>query len=112
MNNYQLSPAGAAFILREGHEGVRLKPYLCSAGVPTIGGGCTTYENGKKVTLLDPAITMERALTLFHNRAKEFELCVNRTVQVKLEQHQFDALVSLAFNCGVGTPNKNGFSRP
>ena len=31
-------------------EGLKLKPYLCSAGVPTIGYGNTLYENGKKVS--------------------------------------------------------------
>jgi len=42
-------------------EGLKLKPYLCSAGVPTIGYGNTFYETGKKVTLNDPAITEKRA---------------------------------------------------
>ena len=30
-------------------EGLKLKPYLCSAGVPTIGYGNTYYANGKRV---------------------------------------------------------------
>ena len=38
-------------------EGLSLKPYLCSAGVPTIGYGNTYYPNGKKVTLKDKPIT-------------------------------------------------------
>jgi lysozyme len=42
-------------------EGLYLKPYLCPAGVPTIGFGSTRYENGIRVTLADPAITKERA---------------------------------------------------
>jgi len=32
-------------------EGLRLKPYLCTAGVPTIGLGNTFYEDGRKVTI-------------------------------------------------------------
>jgi lysozyme len=42
-------------------EGLYLKPYLCPAGVPTIGYGTTAYENGTRVTLKDAAITKSRA---------------------------------------------------
>lgn len=42
-------------------EGIYLRPYLCPAGVPTIGIGSTRYENGVRVSLADPPITRERA---------------------------------------------------
>lgn len=42
-------------------EGMYLKPYLCPAGIPTIGVGSTHYENGVRVSLADPPITPERA---------------------------------------------------
>ena len=42
-------------------EGLYLRPYLCPAGVPTIGYGSTVYENGMAVQLTDPPITRERA---------------------------------------------------
>lgn len=45
-------------------EGLYLTPYLCPAGVPTIGYGATYYEDGTRVTLRDPAITRERAEAL------------------------------------------------
>lgn len=45
-------------------EGVFLKPYLCPAGIATIGAGSTAYEDGRKVTLKDSPITRERALSL------------------------------------------------
>ena len=45
-------------------EGLYLKPYLCPAGVPTIGYGSTRYEDGVRVTLADPPITKERAEAL------------------------------------------------
>jgi GH24 family phage-related lysozyme (muramidase) len=38
-------------------EGFFSHPYLCPAGVPTIGYGATYYEDGRKVTLRDPPIT-------------------------------------------------------
>lgn len=42
-------------------EGLRLRPYLCPAGIPSIGYGTTRYENGQAVQLTDPPITAERA---------------------------------------------------
>ena len=33
-------------------EGLVLKPYKCSAGVPTIGYGNTFYENGRRLQWL------------------------------------------------------------
>jgi lysozyme len=50
-----------ATLLGKRWEGFRSVPYLCSAGVPTIGFGATYYENGVHVTLGDPPITKERA---------------------------------------------------
>ncbi len=49
-------------------EGFRSVPYLCPAGVPTIGFGATYYEDGTPVTLGDPPISRERAerLLAFH----------------------------------------------
>lgn len=45
-------------------EGLYLKPYLCPAGVATIGYGSTYYEDGTRVTLQDTPITPERAEAL------------------------------------------------
>lgn len=50
--------------LLERFEGLRLRPYLCPAGVATIGLGSTRYENGTPVRLTDPPITPERAYAL------------------------------------------------
>ena len=46
-------------------EGLSLTPYICPAGVPTIGWGNTYYPNGKKVTMKDKAITREQADEIF-----------------------------------------------
>ncbi|MDR3025476.1 MAG: hypothetical protein LBV25_15800 [Chryseobacterium sp.] len=46
-------------------EGFSAKPYLDSAGIPTIGYGNTYYPGGKKVTMKDPAITKEQGVELF-----------------------------------------------
>jgi lysozyme len=42
-------------------EGLYLRPYLCPAGVPTIGVGSTRYLDGRAVSLADPPITREHA---------------------------------------------------
>lgn len=45
-------------------EGLFLSPYLCPAGVPTIGYGATYYHDGRKVQLTDAPITKEQANAL------------------------------------------------
>lgn len=82
-------------------EGLRLKPYLCSAGVPTIGYGSTFYENGSKVKLTDMPITKLRAEQLLRNTADKFAERVAVLITKPVTQNQFNALVSFAFNVGV-----------
>jgi lysozyme len=82
-------------------EGLKLKPYLCSAQVPTIGYGSTYYENGKKVKLTDAPITKERADELFQIVADDFAKRVLPLVKKTLTQNQFNSIVSFAFNLGV-----------
>ena len=83
-------------------EGLRLKPYLCSAGVATIGYGSTMYADGRKVTLKDAAITESQALELLANTLGKYEKAVNDYVKVPLTQNEFDALVSFTYNLGAG----------
>lgn len=42
-------------------EGLRLKPYICPAGYPTIGYGTVWKPDGTKVTMEHPEITKETA---------------------------------------------------
>ncbi|MGH1520524.1 lysozyme [Chryseobacterium sp. JK1] len=81
-------------------EGFSSKPYLDSAGIPTIGYGNTYYPGGKKVTMKDPAITKEKGAELFASVLPTYEKIVNSNVKVPLTQNQFDALVSHAYNTG------------
>lgn len=81
-------------------EGLKLKPYLCSANVPTIGYGNTFYENKKKVTLKDSAITEQRAVELLAWSLKGFEQYVDSYCVDTITQNQFDALVSFCYNLG------------
>jgi lysozyme len=82
-------------------EGLSLKPYLCSAKVPTIGYGNTFYTNGIKVKMSDAPITQEKANEMLKVIADSFALKVSKIVPNNLTQNQFNALVSFAFNLGV-----------
>jgi len=101
----KVSKNGLDFIAQE--EGLRLKPYKCSAGVPTIGIGSTYYEDGTKVKMTDAPITKERAYILFENVLKHYEMCVYTCTRDDINQNQFDALVSLAFNIGTNAIKKS-----
>ena len=82
------------------YEGFRAKPYLCPAGVPTIGYGATYYTDGRKVTLRDAPISEADADKLLDKMLGKYEDAVNRYVQVPITQNQFDALVSFCYNVG------------
>ena len=84
-------------------EGVYLSPYLCPAGVPTIGVGATYYEDGTRVTLGDAPITQTRAeaLLLWHVQSvylpAVLRLCPGANTAERLA-----ALIDFAFNLGAG----------
>lgn len=84
------------------YEGLRLKPYLCAAGLPTIGFGATYYPDGTKVKLTDKAISEFEASTMLGEMLKHYEKSVDSYARDDISQNQFDALVSFAYNCGVG----------
>ena len=84
-------------------EGLSLKPYLCPARIPTIGYGNTFYEDGSKVTMSDKLITPERATAMLKVVVSQFAVGVAKLITFKgVSQHQFDALVSFAYNVGLG----------
>ena len=82
-------------------EGLRLKPYLDTQGVPTIAMGNTFYLDGKKVTMLDKPLTLNEAKTLARSVADIFANKVDYLVTSNINQNQFNALVSLAYNIGI-----------
>ena len=84
------------------YEGFKAKAYLCPANVITIGYGSTYYENGTKVKLTDTLITKERATELLEALLVSYERSVDSYCVDTINQNQFDALCSFAYNCGVG----------
>ncbi|MEJ4088231.1 lysozyme [Galbibacter orientalis] len=90
---------GINLILKfEGYSG---KPYLCPAGIPTIGYGNTYYPDGTKVTMNDKRTNKVKAKEMFFLIVKKYEDAVNNKVTTTLTQNQFNALVSFCYNVGV-----------
>lgn len=78
-------------------EGLRLETYQCPAGIPTIGYGHTGPD-----VVCGMTITAEEAERLLRDDLRRFERRVQQLVTVPMTQGQFDALVSFAFNVGLG----------
>lgn len=77
-------------------EGLRLVPYLDSAGVPTDGYG-NTHD-----VVMGRAITKEKAEADLRRNLETAEKAVDALVKVPLNDYQFAALVCFVFNVGVG----------
>lgn len=83
-------------------EGFRAKPYLCTAGVPTIGYGSTFYLDGRKVTLQDEAIDENTANELLHNSINRIFLPATLRLCPVLINHpaKLAAIISFCYNLG------------
>lgn len=81
-------------------ESCRLSAYLDSKKIPTIGWGATYYQDGRRVKIGDK-ITQQQADELFAFHLNEFCVEVKQLVKKPLNDNQFSALVSFAFNCGT-----------
>ena len=99
-----VSPFGVDLICS--FEGKRLTAYDDGVGVWTIGFGTTVYPNGIKVMKGDTC-TEAQAKTYMAHDLKKFEATVNKAVTVQLNQNQFDALLSLAYNIGTNAFSKS-----
>jgi lysozyme len=95
------------YLLITKFEGFSATPYLCSAGIPTIGYGSTFYVDGAKVTMKDIAISETQALVMFKAIADEFAAKVLKLLKKTVNQHQFNTLVSFAYNCGLNNLGKS-----
>ena len=82
-------------------EGCRLKAYLCPAGVLTIGYGHT------KSVKPNQTITQQQADELLVTDLTEFERGVKSLVIVPINDNQLGALVSFAYNVGIGALQKS-----
>jgi lysozyme len=98
----ELAVAVAAALARR-FEGLFLSPYLCPAGVPTIGYGATFYMDGRRVQLTDPPISRETAeRLLLWTVANKFLPAVLRLCPGVDNPNRLAALIDFAFNLGAG----------
>jgi lysozyme len=103
--------------LLAGFEGLRLQAYRDQKGIPTIGIGTIEYEDGRAVKMGD-TITKERAYQLMRGDLAQRCIKVSSLLSgVDVKPHQFDALLSFAYNVGTAglaqsTLPEAGESRP
>ena len=96
------------------HEGVRYKPYLCPAGLWTVGVGHVLYPKQGLLPVAERSsiglrvedfrqFTKDEVDAILKKDLQRFERGVLRYCPNSLTQGQFDALVSFSFNVGLGT---------
>jgi lysozyme len=83
-------------------EGFRASPYLDSAQIPTIGYGTILYPDGNRVTMDDSDITLTQGEQYLAFEINQKTTGVGGMVTSAVNQNQFDALVSFAYNLGLG----------
>lgn len=84
-----------AYELLKQFEGLRLKAYLCHAGIWTIGYGHTSGVSPNSF------ITIQEADEYLHRDVATIEMLLNK-LNLILRQCQWDAIVSFVFNVGIG----------
>lgn len=98
-----LITSGRGLKLIQKWEGLYLHAYQDSVGVWTIGWGTITSDVLGISVRSGMTITREEAENYLAIEIREKELAILKMVKVPLSQNQFDALVSFAYNLGIGT---------
>jgi RHS repeat-associated protein len=96
-----LSLPGGSFLRQ--HEGFRPTAYDDGYGNMTIGYGHKIFEQN-----FPRVISTAEAGTIFWSDANSVASAVRHILAVGVQQYQFDALVSLAFNIGSGLGTRKG----
>lgn len=96
MDNY----SGTMSDLIKKFEGYKDKAYQDVKGIWTIGFGLTRYPNGVAVQPGD-TITREQGEQYFQQTLQKFAQGVEDSIKTKVNNNQFAALVSLAYNIGL-----------
>jgi len=78
------------------YERLKLQPYLCPAGIPTVGYGST------KAGKLGRAITVEEAEKFLIEDIETIEKQMTPLIRVEVTENEWSSLVSLVFNIGAG----------
>lgn len=85
-----------AYTLIKHFEGLRLKSYKDVNGLWAIGYGHCSCRIGPKTV-----ITRAQADRILAKDVAILESMLNRMLLREIEQHQFDALISFAYNAGI-----------
>ena len=105
----KISPQGLDLI--KNFEGYSATQYICPAGKPTIGYGHLITKAEKKSGVYDNRITIETATDLLAFDVREADTAIRNLVTARINQNQFDALVSFIFNIGVTAFRKSTLLR-
>jgi len=85
-------------------EGFRSRPYLCPAGVPTIGYGSTYYSDGRKVTLQDPPMDepAASALLMYELQHTYLPSVLRQCPILATDERKCNSVVDFVYNLGCG----------
>ena len=91
-------------------ESFESKPYICPAGVITIGEGTTRYfDTKKRVKLQDTPISKAEARRLLIGDIETiYAPLVDKLCRDDLNQNEFDAVCSFVYNAGATYRGKDG----
>ena len=91
-------------------ESFKSKPYICPAGVITIGEGTTRYfDTKKRVKLQDTPISKAEARRLLIGDIETiYAPLVDKLCRDDLNQNEFDAVCSFVYNAGATYRGKDG----
>jgi lysozyme len=95
-----MRPSNNCYDIIKRFELLVLTAYRDKAGFWTIGYGNKFYANGKPVAIGD-TITRSRAERLLKCVVNDFAWYINKLLLVEINQFQFDALVSFAYDVGI-----------
>ena len=87
-------------LLIEEFEGFRANAYKDAVGLPTIGFG-TLIDSEEEKQLLTETISKDQAEGLLRKELAMIEKKFTIMVTSKVNQNQYDALVSIAYNLGI-----------
>jgi lysozyme len=104
-----VSAKGRQFITE--HEGEVLYVYLDPIGLPTVGVGHLVEPEERSQYPVGRKITKAHSQELLSRDLRKFEAGVRAAVRWPVNQNQFDALVSLAFNIGLANFKKSSVVR-
>ena len=93
-----------AALLCKQYEGFRSKPYLCPAGVATIGYGSTYYSDGRKVTMQDSPMDEPTASALLMYELQHTYLpgTLRNCPILATDERRLNAVVDFCYNLGIG----------